>query len=319
MQTIELYGEIGEDYSASLDYFTYRFNEMRREHPSDSILVKINSEGGCLKEGLAIANTIELDGNTDTLNMGLAGSVAGLILLKGRRRFSASSSVTMFHKAFFEDDDDNTSDKQVILDTYNTEIIKLLVSKTKLGNPEAIDGLLSGMGLWLDSAQALKAGVIDQILYSENSLPDAKNRIDKLVLKCKSTVLNKIPKNKELDDMPLSPEDLKALSASIAEGNKPLIDEISGLKNQVAELVKNSANAPALNDVVKSVVAEAVAPVLTPVMNDASELLKSVKAQSEGLTNIVNSLKNMPAPNQQTPLPVWGAVDNTSVEGKFIS
>ena len=41
MQSLELYGEIGKDYEASLDFFTYRFNEIRRECPNEQILVKI--------------------------------------------------------------------------------------------------------------------------------------------------------------------------------------------------------------------------------------------------------------------------------------
>jgi len=317
MQSLELYGEIGEDYQASLEYFTYRYNDIRREYPNEQILVKINSEGGCLKEGLAIANTIELDGNTDTLNMGLAGSVAGLILLKGRKRFSASSSVTMFHKAFWDSEEKNTPENQIILDTYNTEIIKLLAAKTKLGSPETIDSLLSGMGLWLDSAEALKAGVVDQILHSENTLPDAKNRIDKLLLKCKSGVLNKLPSNKD-KEMPITPDELKAIADSvkngIIEGNKPLLDEIGQLKNQLSDLIKNQANAVPVN--VSEVVKTIVESLVTPVLNDSKAMLEGLKTASESMSGVMDTIKNMPSPhNSSGASGAWGvkSTDNEKV------
>ena len=311
MQSLELYGEIGKDYEASLDFFTYRFNEIRREYPNEQILVKIHSEGGCLNEGLAIANTIELDGNTDTLNMGLAGSVAALILLKGRKRFSASSSFTMFHKAFFEGND-TTPEKQAILDKYNAEIIKLLVEKTKLGNSEVIDRLLNGMGLWLDSVEALKAGVIDQILYSEKALPDAKNRTDKLLMKCKSGVLNKLPSNKD-KEMPITSDELKAIADSvkngITEGNKPLLDEIGQLKNQLSDLVKNQANATPVD--VAEVVKTAVESLVTPVLNDSKAMLEGLKTASESMSGVMDAIKNMPSPhNSGGASGAWGVKNN---------
>lgn len=316
MQTLELYGEIGEDYGASLEYFNYRFQDLRREYPNDSILVKINSEGGCLKEGLGIANTIELDGNSDTINMGLAGSVAALILLKGRKRFSASSSVTMFHKAFFDDDENNTPENQIILDAYNTEIIKLLVAKTKLGNAESVGNLLDGMGLWLDSSAALKAGVIDQILYSEKSAADAQNRAEKLMAKCQTKILNKIPLL--TSEVEMTPEELKT---AIENANKPLAEAIQNqataqkeLATQIAELVKNKSDVPD----VKALVAEVVNQAVTPVLDKMETAVVASNTASESMKALADKVVSMPSPNNHAAPKVYGVAGNKPIEEQFV-
>lgn len=312
---LEVFDSIGSD--VTFEGFNTQLKALRSQYPHDTLLVKINSEGGGLKDGLAIANSVELDGNVDTLNLGLAGSVAALILLKGRKRFSASSSVTMFHKSFFEESNQNTPDNQIVLDTYNSEIINLLVAKTKLGNADAVDSLLNGMGLWLNSGEALKAGVIDQVLHSENALPDAKNRIEKLMQKCNASVLNKIP-FLEVAEMPITPEELKALSDSvkngIQEGNKPLLEEIGQLKTQLADLIKNQSEAVPVD--VAAVVKTALDDLVTPVLNESKAAMESLKASNESLTGVMNALKEMPQPRNHGGT-VWGAVGDKPENERF--
>lgn len=86
-----LYGAIGWDVNA-LD--TVREVYKAKGKP---LSVRVNSPGGYVWEGLAIANAIKQHANADTYVDGLAASMGSVIFLAGKRRTMASGTRLMIH------------------------------------------------------------------------------------------------------------------------------------------------------------------------------------------------------------------------------
>lgn len=99
---IQLFGVIGDFWSeypltAAAFIKELTFLEMN----FDKIIVDINSPGGNVWEGLAIANAIRRSPKTHTNNMGIAASMAAIILAAAGegRRHASKGSLTMIHNA----------------------------------------------------------------------------------------------------------------------------------------------------------------------------------------------------------------------------
>lgn len=91
MSDLLLYGAIGWDVMA-LDVV----REVSRAK-GEKLTVRVNSPGGYVWEGLAIANAIKGHGNTTTHVDGLAASMGSVIFLAGKKRLMATGSRLMIH------------------------------------------------------------------------------------------------------------------------------------------------------------------------------------------------------------------------------
>lgn len=91
MSDLLLYGAIGWDVMA-LDVV----REVSKAK-GEKLTVRVNSPGGYVWEGLAIANAIKGHGNTTTHVDGLAASMGSVIFLAGKRRLMATGSRLMIH------------------------------------------------------------------------------------------------------------------------------------------------------------------------------------------------------------------------------
>ena len=91
MSDLLLYGAIGWDVMA-LDVV----REVSKAK-GEKLTVRVNSPGGYVWEGLAIANAIKGHGNTTTHVDGLAASMGSVIFLAGKKRLMAAGSRLMIH------------------------------------------------------------------------------------------------------------------------------------------------------------------------------------------------------------------------------
>lgn len=318
MLVIDLFGIIGWDIS--LDYFSYRLNEIRNVNPEETITVKINSPGGETKEAWAIAHLIEQDGNIDTMNIGLAASAAGFILQKGKRRLSAGNSITMMHRAqlLVEGDASDLEKTAAILKEYDGEIVKVIANRTHIKDEAEIYKLLEDPGWWRNSDNALADGLIDEIITTETKQPLPKNSIE-FVTKNYSTlpynVLNQIitiPTNTETTTM--TPEELNALTTGIATA---VTTAIQPLADAVTKLVEKETAEPAdVENATKAIVNAAIEPALLA-MNNASDALKT---SNDAIANVVQQLAALPAPTNNAPPTVYGQAKTSdeAVQNSFI-
>lgn len=88
-----------EAFGSPADVSSYDFVEQLKEIPEDyEITVHINSNGGEVKEGLAIYNALKMR-NATTICEGFAASAASLVFMGGKRRIMNRASLLFIHQA----------------------------------------------------------------------------------------------------------------------------------------------------------------------------------------------------------------------------
>jgi len=310
---LEIFGVIG--WEVTLDSFNEDLKELREQFPNDTLLVKINSPGGQADIGYAIAHLIQDDGNIDCMNIGLAASSAGFILQAGRRRLSANQSMTMMHRTSIWGGGNATEFQKLadMLKEWDSEIIKVIQTRTKIKDAAEIETLLEEPGWWRNSENALADGLIDEIIKTEQKQPLPSNSVQYITKNYGSlpfNILNQIIEHpKEGDDMALTKEDLEQITKATQEGNKTLVDAISNL---ATKLDANKTDSVDIAEVVKT----AIEGLVTPVLNDSKAMLEGLKTASESMSGVMDTIKNMPSPHNSSGAgSVWGvkSTDNEKV------
>lgn len=126
--------------------------------------VEINSPGGSVFDGLAIYNALRASGKEiHTKVLGLAASMASVLLLAGDKRTIAANAFVMVHApmggAFGNAGE--LRDTADLLDKIEKSIADTYVSRTGQ-TPEAIADLMS-TDTWLSADEALAKGFVDSI------------------------------------------------------------------------------------------------------------------------------------------------------------
>jgi len=133
----------------------------------DPIKLYINSGGGSISDGLPVIDTFKkIKSPVETIGLGLCASMAAVLLIagqKGKRSLSRSSTI-MFHRASYmatQDYDEQQKTKIKFLEKESRRVYKEIAKIMK--KPLRIIEKEINAGLWLDSGQALKRGIIDSI------------------------------------------------------------------------------------------------------------------------------------------------------------
>lgn len=187
-----IYDVIG-DYGISAQNFVRELSWLKNEAKIPLVNVRINSGGGSVIAGLGIYAAIANMEGVNTYNDGIAASIAGVILMGGAKRFGAKHALTMIHDVSIEPEvmDRMAPEEKVkakaAMDAMRGAIISLLTSNGKKGEDEISEMLKKET--WMDSAEALEMGLIDQIYDPTPTKRMAKNEL--------AAVLNTIikPKN----------------------------------------------------------------------------------------------------------------------------
>jgi len=156
---VYIYDEIG-----SYDISAKSFIDEIKDHKGKTLNIHINSLGGEVFDGMAIANAIKnYKGKTRTYIEGIAASISTVIALSADEVYMAENSLFMIHNAWGGSmGDAKEMRKQAeLLDKISNEIARIYTKKSSL--PQ--DKILSMMNeeTWLDAKEAKDMGFVDYI------------------------------------------------------------------------------------------------------------------------------------------------------------
>ncbi len=181
-----LYSGIGGERGISGQQFA---NELQYLVTSGykKITVHINSPGGGILDGWSILSAIlninrEKNGVViDTCNDGLAGSIAGAILMAGKKVMMLDWAKLMIHNPSYGKSDEQMSEgEKKSLTEFKDSIVTLFTNRTQK-TPEQISQMMNET-TWLNAEQALAGGFVDEII------PTAKNKkTEALNVLCEAT------------------------------------------------------------------------------------------------------------------------------------
>lgn len=125
-----------------------------------SILVKINSEGGSVIEGMKIFDAI-LTTKTpvDTYNGGIAASIAGAIYMAGRKRYMADYANFMCHPV-----SGSNSDKTKL--AFTDSIVNMIQSKCNL-KPHNVSAMMEAT-TWINADKCMEYEICTEIVTTED-------------------------------------------------------------------------------------------------------------------------------------------------------
>ena len=131
------------------------------------ITMHVDSPGGSVKSGLSIIDVMGyIKSDIITINTGMAASMASLLLGAGtkKKRFSLKNSRVMLHQVS-SGAQGNIQDMRITLaeaEKYNTLLFELLGEYCDKPAKEVME--FASRDKWLDPTEALKYGIIDEII-----------------------------------------------------------------------------------------------------------------------------------------------------------
>ena len=132
---------------------------------NDPIKIYIDSPGGDVYTGLGIIDVMEfVRSPIETVNIGLAASMAAVILSCGDKRKSLKNSRTMIHQpigGIYGQADDITITATEI-ERIRKKLYKILSKKTKKGLKKIKED--ASRDYWMSAKEAKKYGIIDEII-----------------------------------------------------------------------------------------------------------------------------------------------------------
>lgn len=144
---------------------------LESEDPKKDISLYINSPGGSVTAGLAIIDTMNhIKPNVSTICVGLAASMGAIILSSGTKgsRFALPNAEIMIHQPSGgvegQASDIEISAKRIIK---NREVLNKMLAKNT-GKPLSQIDKDVDRDFFMDSAEAVKYGIIDKVLKSKN-------------------------------------------------------------------------------------------------------------------------------------------------------
>ena len=168
--TIDFFGPVDIE-NIDLEGFAKELNKVQGQE----LEILINSPGGDIFDGVAIADLIQRrEAHTTTTAIGLAASIATVVLMAGDTVQMSESSTIMIHDAWtFEAGDSETLKKtaetldkmsEIIANIYTNQIEKAgKLLKDRDTTKKMIRKLMKNE-TWLDANEALNIGLIDKIV-----------------------------------------------------------------------------------------------------------------------------------------------------------
>jgi len=159
MSDLTIYGDIGWDNSAA------SVNRALSESAPGPLTVRLNSPGGSVFDGLAIASMLRRRGEVTAVVDGLAASAASIIYISAARRVMAPGSMVMIHNpwSMVGGTSDDMRQEADVLDTIAGEMAKLYADASG-GKLTAKDAeKLMDAETWLTAEDAQAIGLCDAI------------------------------------------------------------------------------------------------------------------------------------------------------------
>lgn len=171
-ESVDLFimGDIVEKnyWNEESDVGAYDFSKELQEHKGKNLNVHINSNGGDVKEGLAIYNLLKQhDGYVTTYCDGFACSIASVVFMAGKHRVMPSTSLLMIHNAWSYAYGDANDFRKLAddLDKATEPSIQAYVNASNLSR-ETIKALMDNE-TWITSDEALEWGFATEVTTTE--------------------------------------------------------------------------------------------------------------------------------------------------------
>ena len=307
------------------------------------IQIWINSEGGSVKEGMSICSAIlQTKTRIDTLCVGIAYSIAGVIFLMGRKREAIDFSSLMFHNPY---NPDGSEDKS--LEVIRKALVTAIVGRTKKSEAE-VESILDATTFY-SAKEAADAGIVDEVIdCGESNKPRAtataemryeygntiKNKLlpinkpNKMKTVAKllklneeasegaivSEIQNLLTRAQKADDdgdeMDKLKNKVKEAEDALAAFTKKVADKEIADKAQAEDAAKLAAKAKASIDVKAKIKERGV------VMADAAveKLINLAGDTAEGLADVIETIEAIPVTHKA---PHFKTVDKAGVVGEI--
>jgi ATP-dependent protease ClpP protease subunit len=153
MSEILIYGAI-DGWEITPQYVMEKLNEIPKDQTP---VVRINSPGGSVFDGIAIYNLLKSRG-VNTIVDGVAASIASIIFLAGQEREMSDGSVLMIHNpwTFAGGSADDLRTEADVLDTLKASLMSIYTTQTGLTEDE-ISGLMDAE-TWFNADQSIEKG-----------------------------------------------------------------------------------------------------------------------------------------------------------------
>ena len=218
---VYIYDEIG-----SYDISAKSFIDEIKDKKGKTLNIHINSLGGEVFDGMAIANAIKAHtGKTRSYVEGICASISTVIALSADEVYMSENSLFMIHNAWGGSmGDASEMRKQAdLLDKISNEIAKVYIAKSTLSKEEVSDMMKEET--WLDATEAKEMGFVDYI--TEPIKVVAKYDVSNFKNITEDKIKSIINKNNQ----------------KMAKSENTLLEDIKALfvKNETAESVKAEA------------------------------------------------------------------------------
>ncbi len=160
-----IYAQIGKNWYSDDGIEAADFDKALKEIPKDkNILVRINSPGGNVSDGLAIYNMLKARGEKVTTRVdGVAASIASVICMAGKKRIMPKASMMMIHKAstLASGNADQLRDEATKLESFDEMLASVYAEHTGLAKGKIID--MMDAETWMGGEMAMEKGFCDEI------------------------------------------------------------------------------------------------------------------------------------------------------------
>jgi len=305
---VMIYDEIGM-YGVDAKSF---IDDVKNLPKDTSVLLRINSPGGSVIDGLAIYDAISrLPQKVTSRIEGIAASMASVIALAADEVIMSENSLYMIHNVWGGEvgESDDLRKAADLMDKMGERLVNIYVSKS--GNTEEQIRAWMDEETWFNSAEAVEAGFIN--LVEAPIKMAAKFDINKYDYKNKSLVTNLFNNQKKENQMEKEFENLKSFISEMfnktAEAKEVKIldnEEVSNKMSAIEESIEESAKA--IVELNGSIVEkDGYIATLTEELNS----YKTKDAKKEGMpSDVVPSKDPNPTPEVKAVDP-WTNISNT--------
>lgn len=127
------------------------------------VVLRINSPGGSITAGMSMADLIQRQGNVTAEVVGLAASMASVLVVVSKKSRMSSSALMMLHNAWSQESGDAASLRKAAdtLEKFSSSLLTYYREKTGKTS-EVIKGWMDAE-TWFTADEALAAGLVDSV------------------------------------------------------------------------------------------------------------------------------------------------------------
>lgn len=234
---VMLYGIISETMNSSVQFADF----LSSTDSSQELVVRINSAGGDVNEGIAIYSLLKSFGGKVTVKVdGIAGSIASVIAMAGDVVEMSRNAVMMIHNPEIDGASGGANDMRKfaeILDTIKESIKESYLARSLKITPEQLDDFMENE-TYFTAKEALEYGFIDSITGEVKENKEIKEQVTALAKI--SRVMNMLeeeqPETPPAD--PKTQEQLPEETTELAERIAKLESEMKRMQEELLEIKK---------------------------------------------------------------------------------